>query len=120
MQQEVLVFGRVGWSLRRIEQRTGVRRENASAYLKAAGSRFGVMVVGDGEKPQASTIDPPTDSTAAKPVNEATTDPGGQIAEAATDLAAVTPRRQCPTHIVRPSQWASVGGATLCPLARPG
>jgi transposase len=36
-QQQVLVLGRLGWPLRRIEQATGVRRETASAYLKAAG-----------------------------------------------------------------------------------
>jgi transposase len=36
-QQQVLALGRLGWSLRRIEATTGVRRETASAYLKAAG-----------------------------------------------------------------------------------
>jgi len=30
-------LGRLGWSLRRIRQETGVRRETASTYLKAAG-----------------------------------------------------------------------------------
>ena len=35
--QEVLALGRLGWPLRRIQQATGVRRETASAYLKAAG-----------------------------------------------------------------------------------
>src|SRR6266705_2294778 len=35
--QQVLALGRLGWSLRRIEQATTVRRETASAYLKAAG-----------------------------------------------------------------------------------
>ena len=35
--QEVLALGRLGWTLRRIEQATGIRRETASAYLKAAG-----------------------------------------------------------------------------------
>jgi transposase len=35
--QQVIALGRLGWSLRRIEQATGVRRETASAYLKAAG-----------------------------------------------------------------------------------
>jgi CxxC motif-containing protein (DUF1111 family) len=35
--QEVLALGRLGWTLRRIEQATGVRRETASGYLKAAG-----------------------------------------------------------------------------------
>ncbi|MDX2019054.1 MAG: IS21 family transposase [Deltaproteobacteria bacterium] len=36
-QQQVQALGRLGWSLRRIEEATGVRRETASAYLKAAG-----------------------------------------------------------------------------------
>jgi transposase len=35
--QQVLALGRLGWPLRRIEVETGVRRETASAYLKAAG-----------------------------------------------------------------------------------
>src|SRR5215469_15640063 len=35
--QQVLALGRLGWPLRRIQQETGVRRETASAYLKAAG-----------------------------------------------------------------------------------
>ena len=35
--EQVLGLGRLGWSLRRIEEATGVRRETASAYLKAAG-----------------------------------------------------------------------------------
>ena len=35
--QQVLALGRLGWPLRRIEGATGVRRETASAYLKAAG-----------------------------------------------------------------------------------
>jgi len=35
--QQVIALGRLGWPLRRIEQETGVRRETASAYLRAAG-----------------------------------------------------------------------------------
>jgi len=35
--QQIIALGRLGWPLRRIEQETGVRRETASAYLKAAG-----------------------------------------------------------------------------------
>src|SRR3989442_13498385 len=35
--EQVFVLGRLGWSLRRIEDTTGVRRETASAYLKAGG-----------------------------------------------------------------------------------
>jgi transposase len=35
--QQVIALGRLGWSLRQIEEATHVRRETASAYLKAAG-----------------------------------------------------------------------------------
>jgi len=35
--QQVLALGRLGWSLRRIQHETGIRRETASQYLKAAG-----------------------------------------------------------------------------------
>jgi hypothetical protein len=35
--QQVLALGRLGWSLRRIQQATHVRRETASTYLKVAG-----------------------------------------------------------------------------------
>ena len=35
--QHVLALGRLRWSLRRIEEATGARRETASHYLKAAG-----------------------------------------------------------------------------------
>jgi hypothetical protein len=34
--QQVIALGRLGWPLRRIEKETGVRRETAGAYLKAA------------------------------------------------------------------------------------
>ena len=37
--QQVVALGRLGWSLRRIEESTGVRRETAGAYLRAAGIR---------------------------------------------------------------------------------
>lgn len=35
--QQVLALGRLGWPVRRIGTAVGVRRETASAYLKAAG-----------------------------------------------------------------------------------
>jgi transposase len=37
--QQVIALGRMGWSLRRIQSTVGVRRETASAYLRAAGVR---------------------------------------------------------------------------------
>ena len=51
--QQVLALGRLGWSLRRIERATGVRRETASNYLKAAG----VVVRGRG-RPRTSPAKP--------------------------------------------------------------
>jgi transposase len=35
--QQVIALGRLGWPLRRIEKETGVRRETAGDYLRAAG-----------------------------------------------------------------------------------
>src|SRR5256712_12043408 len=35
--RQVIALGQLGWTLRRIEAATGVRRETAGAYLKAAG-----------------------------------------------------------------------------------
>jgi hypothetical protein len=35
--EQVIALGRLGWSLLRIEQATGVRRETASEYLRGAG-----------------------------------------------------------------------------------
>ena len=51
--QQVIALGRLGWPLRRIEQETGVRRETAGAYLKAAG--IGVRPPGAwGRRPPAN------------------------------------------------------------------
>ena len=36
-QKQIIALGQLGWSLRRIEKATGVRRETAAAYLKAGG-----------------------------------------------------------------------------------
>jgi len=36
-QQQILALGRLGWTLRRIEHATGIRRETVSRYLKQAG-----------------------------------------------------------------------------------
>ena len=58
--QQVIALGRLGWSLRRIEQATGVRRETGSAYLKAAGIAVRVPGAWGRKMP-------------AKPANEVTT-----------------------------------------------
>jgi len=70
--QQVLALGELGWSLRYIEERTGVRRETASAYLKAAGLR----VRGRGGRPREWPPKPATTqgvSTDPDPPKPATT-----------------------------------------------
>jgi transposase len=79
-QQQIIVLGQLGWSLRRIEQQTGVRRETASAYLKAAGIAVrGPRRWGRGTPPPIQV--PPTDWSAAKPANEVITDSGEKTPE---------------------------------------
>jgi transposase len=72
--QQITALGRLGWSLRRIEQATGVRRETAGAYLKAAG----IYVRPRGGWGRRAAAKPAnevtTDSDPAKPVNEAVPD----------------------------------------------
>jgi transposase len=66
---QILTLGRLGWSLRRIEKETAVRRETASAYLRAAGiavRRPGGRLSDWPPKP-ATTGGVSTDSGTAKP-----------------------------------------------------
>jgi hypothetical protein len=85
--QQVIALGRLGWTLRRIEKATGIRRETAASYLRTAG--IAVRPAGSwgrqspakaanetstDPRPAASAqaIDPKPKS--AKPANEASTD----------------------------------------------
>jgi hypothetical protein len=61
--QQVIALGRLGWSLRRIQKSTGIRRETAAAYLREAG----VALRPPGAWGRAAP---------AKPANEVATDPG--------------------------------------------
>jgi transposase len=78
-QEQIVALGRLGWSLRRIEETTGVRRETVSDYLKAAG----IPVRGRGGRPRvwppkpATTPEVSTDSDRSKPATrvEVSTDP---------------------------------------------
>jgi transposase len=64
--QQVIALGKLGWPLRRIENATGVRRETAGAYLKAAG----ITVDGPGRRSSAKpAIRVATDSGDSKPAN---------------------------------------------------
>jgi transposase len=82
--QQVLALGRLGWPLRRIEEATGVRRETASKYLKAAG--IDVRLPRARELPakpaSGSTTDP--EATQAKAASGSTTDPEAAEAKPAS------------------------------------
>ena len=69
--QQILVLGRLGWPLRRIEHATGVRRETASAYLKAAG--IAIREPRRRRPPAQPASRMSTDR--AKPASEVSTDP---------------------------------------------
>ncbi|HXH49960.1 MAG TPA: IS21 family transposase [Terriglobia bacterium] len=79
--QQVVALGRLGWTLRRIEQSTGVRRETAGAYLKAAGIPVRPSGSWGRRGPAAPAKVGISDSSAAKPANEVTTDPGSKTPE---------------------------------------
>ena len=72
--QQVIALGRLGWTLRRIETATGVRRETAGAYLKAAGLAV---------RPPGRWGHPP-----AKPAIEVSTDRPNPASEVSTDFGA--------------------------------
>jgi len=88
--QQVIALGKLGWSLRRIERFTGVRRETAGAYLKAAGI---IVCLPGAWRRQASAkpaMEVTPDFSAAKPANNSVS-PGLREAKPATvtpDLAA--------------------------------
>jgi transposase len=73
--QQVIALGRLGWSLRRIEEATGVRRETASAYLKAAGIAL---------RPPRRWGRPP------KPANEVSTDSAAEAPAKPANAARVS------------------------------
>src|SRR5947209_19839416 len=73
--QQVIALGKLGWSLRKIERETGVRRETAGAYLKAVGIAVRI--------PRAWGRRPP-----AKPATEATPDFVGPSSQTPSSPAA--------------------------------
>ncbi len=77
--QQVLGLGRLGWPLRRIEEATGIRRETASRYLKAAGISIrspGGWGRGPPPKRPKKRLPTPRGSAGAKPAKEVHTDSG--------------------------------------------
>jgi hypothetical protein len=75
--QEVLALARLGWTLRRIEAATDVRRETAGIYVKAAGLTV---------RPPGRWGHPP-----APPTRPGATDPAPPATEGSPDLGAPQP-----------------------------
>ena len=87
---QVIALGRLGWSLRRIERETGIRRETISAYLKEAGVDLrpprGRQLPAKPASPAGGVT---TDPEAPKPAREVTTD--SAASKPASEAAPVTP-----------------------------
>jgi len=84
-QEQIRALGRLGWSLRRIEEATGVRRETIARYLRWSGIRL--------RRPRGRKLGP-------NAASEVATDPGAVPAadskpasEVATDLERSRPAR---------------------------
>ncbi|MEQ1870824.1 MAG: hypothetical protein ABL961_12455, partial [Vicinamibacterales bacterium] len=105
---QIVALGRLGWSLRRIERTTGVRRETISGYLKA----MGIVVPGRGRrpasraKPAISTAVVSTDSGGPKPAISDALSPDAREAKAATRTEVSTDSGPIPRPARAPSASA--------------
>ena len=108
--QQVIALGRLGWPLRRIEQETGVRRETASGYLKAAG--VGVRPPGAwGRRAPAKPANQVTTGSDAGPVERAaspSTNPNPNPENLSTKEKAKAKSAK-PANEVTPRVWRGVG-----------
>jgi transposase len=81
--QQVIALGKLGWSLRRIQRETGVRRETAASYLKSVGivvrepGAWGHKPAPEANPAKEATSDTDADS---KPAIEVTPDFGAEPA----------------------------------------
>jgi hypothetical protein len=105
--QQVIALGRLGWSLRRIQQATRIRRETATTYLKAAGV----------------PVRPPGGwgHSQAKPAIEVSTDSGGGLGPVNSDTPLT--QRTCVLAAARgrdtttaPARWSFA--KKICVLRR--
>jgi transposase len=93
--EQVIALGRLGWSLRRIEQATGVRRETAGEYLRGAGIALR-RPGGWGRHTPKPAIDPITDSQreVSKPaINLITDSEGGDSKPAINPITGFSTRK---------------------------
>jgi hypothetical protein len=97
--KQVIALGQLGWALRRIEEATGVRRETAGGYLKAAG--IPVRQSGGWGRRKTPPVSKPanevtTDPAVAKPANagEVTTGPGALKGASGATVSTSEPYRE--------------------------
>ncbi len=72
-QEQVIALGRLGWSLRRIEVATGVRRETAGGYLRSAGIALRTPGGWGRKAPAEAATSVTTGAARSKPANEGRT-----------------------------------------------
>ena len=72
-QEQVIALGRLGWSLRKIEAATGVRRETAGGYLRSAGIALRTPGGWGRKAPAKAATSVTTGSAGSKPANEVIT-----------------------------------------------
>jgi hypothetical protein len=112
IKQQIIALGRLGWSLRRIQKTTGVRRETAATYLREAGVAVrppGLWGRGSpaADAPPATATEGGSGLPVAKPAIAVTTDFGVDLATPApsceadpdTDAAAPVAVRDSPTGV---------------------
>jgi transposase len=108
--QQVLALGSLGWSLRRIQRETGIRRETISTYLKEAGVDLrlprGRKLP---SKPASQTIGVTTDPDPSKPAFSDAIDTS-EPAKPASLVEQVTPDFQEDASIEKPSSPESQPG----------
>jgi transposase len=103
--QQVIALGRLGWSMRRIQRTTGIRRETVAAYLRVAGvplrlpggwgrhdPKPAIEVITD-STPAETVFDAVTVPVPAKPANEVTTDFGVELKVGKSGAAEPQPGR---------------------------
>jgi len=117
--QQVIALGRLGWSLRRIERETKVRRETATAYLKAAG--ISVRLPGAwGRRPPpkpANEVSPDSAPADSKPANEVPPDSAPADSKPANEVFPDSaPADAKPANEVSPDS-TPVGEPTRSPTA---
>ena len=112
--QQVIALGRLGWSLRRIERETRVRRETISAYLKEAGVALrpprGRRIRAKPASRAGEVTPDPTPTKPASKAEEVTPDSGGKSTGENPAQADVKPGRRFSASACEPYREAIEAG----------